>query len=878
MANNKVCSIAFRRALQEKLGYSIEDIEKLRKEYFDTVREVNAQYNKYKASDAYDEAVKQMMDIRKIRNIQKRRQAYKNLEKRLTIEQFIIQNYPDDYQTGVDRFMQLVHYSKEAKASGYLADFQRRLLGRDGFGDDYSKQLASGKYDKLIYQELYYMDNPEAVARDKSMQYADGSFTGDPIAYRLADIIFKVQRIAVQDAIDAGADIALISGYMAKQTHSQDRFLHKKFGKTEAEKKATWKKTILQYLDMDKTFGDLPTGTTPDMVLNNIWDNITKGKHMAYIPEEISFIPGRNITKKAAAERKLFFKDGAAAYEYNKQYGADNLRESVLFQLGNMAHTTVLLNYMGSNPRYNFETVFRELSRRAREENNVKNIEYLKKGAGPAAPSLTRSANNQLFILLGEDRIPGSANMAKINSMIRSMNVVAHLGGSLLTAFMDLASSPTVAHLQGRSYIGAVQDAVRGLTGIAKHPEYREALESIGFVSDAFLGQIAEKYSGDIGVSRQAGYVTNKFFQLNGLRWWTDAIRSAHTLGMSRDLAKISNLSYDKLNVNTKDFLKRFNITEADWDILRKYGIKEAINGDKFMLNEAIAELPDEVIADIYGIKIEKSKNPADMQSLEQVGRIFERTVNNKRTVLAEKLRTALLAAGMETVLLPTVTEAGFSKQATAPGTHLGEMLRHVIQFKQFPLALYNIILKGIAREYREAGPMEAIKTGAVFMVGMMAMSYLSMTVKDLFNNRTPRDITDPAVLAEVVVRSGALSLYGDLLLNDTSRSPYEIMGTLLGPTASSVGELSQIASKAMFKGENVADDLAKFAIQRAPALGVMTPATSVLAYTNLFYLKPILNYYIYNNINEMLNPGYNERVRARLLQQGRDFLVNPQY
>lgn len=878
MANNKVCSIAFRQALQEKLGYSIEDIEKLRKEYFDTVREVNAQYNKYKASDAYDEAVKQMMDIRKIRNIQKRRQAYKNLEKRLTIEQYIIQNYPNDYKTGTDRFMQLVGYSKEAKASSYYADFQRRLLGRDGFGEDYSKQLASGKYDKLIYQELYYMDNPEAVARDKHMQYPDGSFTGDPIAYRLADIIFKVQRIAVQDAIDAGADIALIPGYMAKQTHSQDKFLHKKFGRTEAEKKATWKKTILQYLDMEKTFGDLPTGMTPDMVLDNIWDNITKGKHMAYMPEEISFIPGRNITKKAAAERKLFFKDGAAAYEYNRQYGADNLRETVLFQLGNMAHTTVLLNYMGSNPRYNFETVFRELHRRAREENNLKNINYLKQGAGPAAPSLTRWANNQLAVLLGETQIPGSASMAKINSTIRSMNNVAFLGGSLLTAFMDLASSPTVAHLQGRGYLGALWDSVRGLIGIAKQPGYREALESIGFIGDAFLGQIAEKYSGDIGLSRQASYITNKFFQLNGLRWWTDAIRSAHTLGMSRDLAKISNLSYKELNVNLKDFFRRFNITESDWDILRQHGIKEAINGDRFMLNEAIEELPDNVIAELYGIKVERTKNVEDSVSLAQAGRLFSRAVNQKRTELSEKLRTMLLAAGMESVLLPTVTETGFARQGTSPGTHLGELLRHVIQFKQFPLALYNIILKGIAREYREAGPMEAIKTGAVFITGMIAMSYLSMSAKDLFNNKTPRDITDPAVFAEVVVRSGALSLYGDLLLNDTSRSPYEIMGTLLGPTASSIGELNQILSKAMYKGDNVADDLTKFAIQRAPALGVMTPVTSVLAYTNLFYLKPILNYYIYNNINELLNPGYNARVRSRLLQQGRDFLVNPQY
>ena len=110
MANNKVCSIAFRQALQEKLGYSVDDIEKLRKEYFDTVREVNAQYNKYKATDAYEEAVKQMMDIRKIRNIQKRRQAYKNLEKRLTIEQYIITKYPNNYKEGVKSYLQLVDY------------------------------------------------------------------------------------------------------------------------------------------------------------------------------------------------------------------------------------------------------------------------------------------------------------------------------------------------------------------------------------------------------------------------------------------------------------------------------------------------------------------------------------------------------------------------------------------------------------------------------------------------------------------------------------------------------------------------------------------------------------------------------------------------
>lgn len=878
MANNKVCSIAFRQALREKLGYSIEDIERLRKEYFDTVKEVNAQYNKYKASDAYEEAIKQMMDTRKIKNAQKRRQAFNNLEKRLTMEQFIVQNYPADFQTGVDKFMQLVDYSKKAKASGYLSDFQRRLLGRDGFGEDYSGFLSSGLYDKRILEELYYMDNPEAVNRDKALQYKDGSFTGDPIAYRLADIIFKMQRIAVQDAIDAGADIHLIHGYMMKQTHSMDKFLDKKYGKTEAEKKANWKKTILQYLDTNKTFKDLPAGMTPDMVLDNIWENITKGKHFAYMPEEISFIPGKNITKKAAAERKLFFKSGAAAFEYNKLYGADNLREAVLFQLENMANTTVLLNYMGSNPRYNFETVFRELHRITRETGDLKNANYLKKGAGSAAPSLTESANNQLAELLGESRIPGNVTVAKINSTIRSMNNVAFLGGSLITAFMDLASSPTIAHLQGRGALGALQDAAKGLAGIYKQPVYREILESIGFVGDAFLGQIAEKFSGEIGPSRQAVYTTNKFFQLNGLRWWTDTIRAAHTIGMARDLAKYSNLAFDELNVNTKDFLKRFNITKEDWDILRTKGIKTAINGDKFMLNEAIMEISDADIAKTYDIRMEKLKNKEDSASLAKSARLYEKQVSDKRQMLADKLRTALLAAGMETVLLPTVTETGFAKQGTSPGTVKGEAIRHLIQFKQFPLALYNIILKGLKREYKEAGPMEAIRTGALFITGMMAMSYLSMTIKDLCNNKTPRDITDPKVLAEVLIRSGALSIYGDILLNDNSRSPYEVMGTLLGPTASSAGELLQIASKAAYKGDNVMDDLIRFGAQRAPAVGVLSPQTSVLAYANLFYVKPFLNYYIYDGINELLNPGYNARNRARLIKQGRDFIVNPKY
>lgn len=468
---------------------------------------------------------------------------------------------------------------------------------------------------------------------------------------------------------------------------------------------------------------------------------------------------------------------------------ADNLRETVLFQLENMANTTVLLNYMGTNPRYNFESVFRELHRIARETNHTKNLNYLKKGAGAEAPSLTESANNQLAELLGETRIPGNVTVAKINSTLRSMNNVAFLGGSLITAFMDLASSPTVAHLQGRGFLGSFLDAAKGVAGVYRQPVYREMLESVGFIGDAFLGQIAEKFSGEIGPSRQAAYTTNKFFQLNGLRWWTDAVRAAHTLGMSRDLAKYSNLKFDELNVNAQDFLKRFDITKEDWEILRTYGIKTANNGDRFMLNEAIAQIPDDTIAKIYDIRVEKLKKNEDSASVAKAARLYEKAVSSKRLALSEKLRTALLAAGMETVLLPTVTETGFAKQGTSPGTMKGEAIRHLIQFKQFPLALYNIILKGVKREYLEAGPMEAIRTGAVFITGMMAMSYLSMTIKDLCNNRTPRDITDPKVLAEVLIRSGALSIYGDILLNDNSRSPYEVMGTLLGPTASSAGE-----------------------------------------------------------------------------------------
>jgi hypothetical protein len=875
MASKKVCSIAFSKALKEQLGYDDFQIDQLKKDYFEAVKNVKSNFEQYKTQDAYQAAVKEMMDIRKIRNINKRRLAYKNMTRRLEIEQFIFQNYTNNYEEGVNRFLQLVHYDKEARSSAYLSNFQRMLIGRDGFGEDYSKFLSTGKYDKLVYQELFYMDNPDAVAKNKIKQFKDGSFTGDPIAYRLAQIVYKVQRIAVQDAIDAGADIALIPGYMAKQSHSMEKFLSTKNGKTEVEQRAAWKKTILQHLDIEKTFKDLPEDVTVDKALDNIWRNITTGMHYSYIPEEMSFIPGRNISKRAGLERKIFFKDGINAYEYMQKYGQDNLREAVLFQLENMAHTTTLLNYMGTNPRYNFESVFRNLKQRAHEENNVKNISYLTKGSGINV--LTDSANNQLASLLGEDRRPGDIRLSKVNAMIRSMNNVAFLGGSLITSFMDLASGPTIAHLQGRSSLGAFTDAVKGVTGKLKDPIYRDMLDSIGFINDAFIGQIAEKFSGDVGISRQASYITNKFFQMNGLRWWTDTNRASYTLGMSRDLAKLKNVSFNELNTNFTDFFKRFNITENDWNVLRKYGIKEAINGEAYMLNEAIGSLSDDVIAKEYGIELKKSVD-TDRLPQERAQNVYDIVINNTRNKLAHKLQTMLIASGMEAVLLPTVTEKGFAYRATRPGTLTGEMMRHFSQFKQFPYALFNTILKGIAREAQEAGPMEAIKTGALFMAGMIATSYISMTIKDALNNKTPRDLKDPKTLAEVIVRSGALSVYGDLLLNDFSRSPYEQLGTMAGPTISGASELAYIASKAIYKGENVADDLGKFMIQRAPAVGVLSPSTSALAYVNLFYLKPIINYYLLDGINELMNPGYLERNRARLLKQGKDYLVDPRY
>jgi hypothetical protein len=875
MANKKVCSVAFQQALQDKLGYSSTEIDKLRSEYFKTVKNVQANFEQFKVGDAYNEAVKQMMDIRKIRNINKRRQSYKNLTRRLEMEKFIYDGFGDNYERGVNKFLELVHYSKEAKSSSYLADFQRRLLGRDGFGEDYSSFLTSGKYDGLIYKELYYLDNAEATARDKHLQHKDGSFTGDPIAKRLADILHKVQRVAVQDAIDAGADIALIPGYMARQSHSAEKFLHKKFGNTELEKKEHWKQTILEHIDQEKTFGSLPADVSIDQVLDNIWKNITSGSHFSYIPEEMSFIPGRNVARKAGLERKLFFKDGAHTHEYMKIYGQDNLREAVLFQLENMANTTTLLNYMGTNPRYNFENVVRNLQQRAHEEANVKNLEYFKKGSGMNV--LPDSANNALASLLGEDRRPGSLSFAKVNAVIRSMNNVAFLGGSLITSLMDLASSPIIGHLQGRDYMNSYTSALRTLVGEAKDPVVHDVLDSIGFVNDAILGQIAEKFSGDVGLSRQAGYITNKFFQMNGLRWWTDSVRAGHTLGMSRDMARKSHLSFKELNINTQEYFKRFGITEQDWDILRTHAVKEAINGDKFMLNEAIEKLSDKEIADIYGIVMEATNNVKDASGLARAARIHKMVINNARTKLAEKLRTALLAAGMESALLPTNTEKGFAYQNTRPGTLKGEAFRHFSQFKQFPYAMYNIVLKGIANEARIAGPMEAVKTGALLMTGMIMTAYVSMSIKDALNNRTPRDLSDPKTLAEVVVRSGALSVYGDLLFNDFSRSPYEALGVFAGPTISGAAELASVASKAVWKGQNISDDLAKFGMDRIPAAGVLSPATSALAYTNLFYLKPILNYYIFNNINEMLNPGCTERTRARLLKQGRDYLIDPQ-
>lgn len=308
---------------------------------------------------------------------------------------------------------------------------------------------------------------------------------------------------------------------------------------------------------------------------------------------------------------------------------------------------------------------------------------------------------------------------------------------------------------------------------------------------------------------------------------------------MAAHLGDHAELPYEKLPPDLSRTLSMYGIDSADWDKIRS---------TKW--------------SDDRGNWV----TPEGLQGLGLKPREFDALDSKLRTYFADRVDIA--------VPTPGASERRIATMDTKAGTPLGEAVRLMMLFKSFPITVANKIM---TRDIYGQGANSIGEwllndhKGKFHLATMIAMAtvggYLSMAIRDAINGKTPRElITDGEinydVLNEAAIRGGGVGLMGDLMLHDYERNFTSFLETAAGPVLGQLDTVAQTLTKAKH-GENVTKQIGKLTVDNIPMI-------------NLFYVRPVLNYYVLWNLEQMMDPNRIRNMQKSAERNHQEYFMGP--
>jgi hypothetical protein len=701
------------------------------------------------------------------------------------------------------------------------------------------KAFRSGKLDEKIYQELGEL-NTAGGKPGKS---------GSAEAQAIATAYNKIHKDMVARQNRAGAYIKSTEGYIMRQTHDVDQIQslgRKSDGSlSKGESFNKWFQAILPLLDHEKTF----RGLDPKDFLEKVHGGVYTGVHGAPSDEsEIAeFFAHGSLARSASAHRVLHFKDSSSAFQYNQMFGKKNFSDGVLSDLLHRSRNITLMESFGPNPKETFKSVLQDLTFKARESDNADVLEKSLKSWKIRAAWAEVS---------GAHEYPGNITLDKISSTIRTVTQLSKMGGVVLSSLGDKAFMHSEMTFQGMSGLQALGAQVTGMLG--RSTEQKAMLHHMGIALDSMIGNTISRYTIHSQGTATLNKIQQRFYDLNFMNWWNDVHKATAGELMSSHLAFNSKESFDKINPDLAKTLKLYDIGELEWNALR-YAVEVAPNGENFMTTNALKNIPLSSIDTLIHAKNQKV-TPATQQRM--------------RDSLEEKLRVYYVDRIDIAVPTPGAAERKFLTFGSQAGTPVGEALRLLTMFKSFPVT----ISRKIAGREVYGGGSDSFKKfmmndhkGKFRLAQLIAMTtiggYLSGVVKDAAKGRTPKPLVvdgEPnwKAINQAFLRGGGAGIYGDLLFTEYDRNYTTFTGTLAGPVVGQLDMLSQGMSKTL-RGENPTNEFSKSILSNVP-------------FINLFYIRPVLDYFVIWNIQEMTSPGYIDRMAESVEEQGQEFIIDP--
>jgi hypothetical protein len=487
--------------------------------------------------------------------------------------------------------------------------------------------------------------------------------------------------------------------------------------------------------------------------------------------------------------------------------------EGVLQNIEHSSRNVAMLETLGTNPEAMFDKILKDTKSKYRgEPDKIKDLIN------------ERSVRNFYDEVSGNNLIPESPSLAKVGSVLRALQSITKLGGAVISSLSDIPVKAAELQHQGFNVLDSYGITLGDIR--LNNSERKQLGALIGVGIDSMTGAIASRFSATDDLPGSLSKLQRLFFKMNGLTWWTDAHKLGAGLAMSHRLAQFKDLSFNGLDADTQRLFKNYDITEGDWEIIRKSASKELDN------NHYIT--PD-AIRDIEGI------------------------TDKQKEVIEDKLRAYFIDRVDSAVITPGARENVYTNFGYARGTVAGEFFRTMMQFKSFPITFVSkVIGRGVYGKGKADIP--ALVQTAVMTT---LMGYVAMSGKDLTKGRQPRPLDDPNTWKAAFLQGGGAGIMGDFLLGEYNRFGQDFTTTAMGPTFSTINDLAKIYSAAR-NGDDTAAKSLNFTINNMP-------------FANLFYLRPALNYMFIYQMQEAVNPGYLRRMERRVEKENNQkFLLKP--
>jgi len=571
-----------------------------------------------------------------------------------------------------------------------------------------------------------------------------------------------------------------------------------------------WKNYIRDKLDYSKM------GIAPERVegfLDSSYEAIISGVRKGGERTEISraFKGPGNLAKKESASGVFTFKKPNDWYDYDQQFGKASLREAFMQDIQSSARATALMEVLGTNPEAMVARVQKRLETTYRGD--AKKLKRIKR------ESAAVTFDAALAEVTGDVNIGSHTPLARYMHFYRSIQTMAKLGGAWVSALSDVAFIASNRIYQGQSLLGAWGGGFSAVFKGMNKGEMRDFADRLGVGIEGQLGDFMSRFNAADDVAGQTSKMMATFFKLNLLQPWTESNKRGVTLMIANDLGREAVNGFSKLPNDLKRILSIYGIDQKGWDLARK-GAKKGPDGRMYLVP---GEIPDlKTRENMFALMVSEADN---------------------------------------SVPSPGARERAIIRRGYRPGTFAGEGIRFLTQFKSFGV---TALTKNVGRHmygYGAKSMREQLQRGVGAnmgiinsIVGTTLLGYYVMQLKEVAKGRDMRPASKETLLA-AMLQGGGLGIYGDFLFGEANRFGGGTLETIAGPgigTAAEVVDLLQRTRGVVTGGE---EDL------RGDTLRLLK---GNIPFANLFYTKEAMNYLIWYQLQETINPGYLRRMERR--------------